>query len=856
MNPQNHGGNQRLLAAVSRRPASTLLDFSANINPLGPPDWLRPVIAANIANLVHYPDPDCVELLAAIAARYGVPTDEIIAANGSEELLCWLPYIIGKARALVPVPSYVDYARTAASAGLKVVHLPLCELTGFSLDTKELERHLHGDEIVYLGHPNNPTGKCLNAATLRALIERNPQTFFVIDEAFADFVNGIERFSEYRLANVLVLLSLTKMFAVPGLRIGCATAAPAVVRAMRAHLPVWNVNSLAQAVGVAAVNDRAFIANSRRTVEQLRDDLNADLAVLPGLHPFPGDANFLLIRIAPGYVTATVVAAKLLARGIAIRTCDDFGGLNDQYFRVAVRTRKDNQSLTTSLADALSSSVARLTVKRRAATLMFQGTSSNAGKSVLTAALCRILYQDGLRVAPFKSQNMSLNSFVTRDGLEMGRAQVVQAQACRIEPEARMNPILLKPNSDTGSQVVLLGKPLGNMNVGDYIRYKPKAFEVAKQAFDSLASDYDAVILEGAGSPAEVNLKRHDIVNMAMARYAKAPVLLVGDIDRGGVYASFVGTMEVLNAWERSQVAGFVVNRFRGQESLLADAHDYVLKHTGCPVVGVIPYLASIGLPEEDSVTFKAEKSQSSMVAAGQVDIVLLDLPHVSNFTDIDALRIEPDVSLRIVRNPADLGQPDAVILPGSKHVVSDLEHLRQSGLADAVLALAGTGHSEIIGICGGYQMLGLQIEDPLRIESNGAPVRGLGLLAMTTVMAAEKTTRRTACTHLWSGHLVTGYEIHHGRSRCDDSLAPVLVRGDGEVIGSGRERVWGSYLHGVFDTDSHRRWFIDRLRVRAGLSPLGRVVALYDIEAAMDRLAAIVRERLDMRHIYQLLDL
>ncbi|MEN9974014.1 MAG: hypothetical protein RLZZ282_20, partial [Verrucomicrobiota bacterium] len=564
MKPITHGGNQRQLAAITGRPAHTLLDFSANINPLGPPDWLRPVIASKIADLVHYPDPDCVELLEAAAVRYGVPTDDVIAANGTEELLYWLPYIVGKSRALVPVPSYVDYARTAAAAGLQVIPFPLSEHRGFSLDLVELEHQLRGDEIVYLGHPNNPSGICLDAASLRGVINRNPESFFVIDEAFADFVHDIERFSHYRLPNVLVLLSLTKLFAVPGLRVGCATAAPTVARNLRARLPVWNVNSLAQAVGVAAMHDRSFIDASRRMIAPLRDALFASLAALPNLHPYPGDANFLLVRIDPPQAPASDIAAKLLERGIAIRACDDFDGLDSRFFRVAVRSSGDNQCLVTALADILGAPNQCQPTKRRAATLMFQGTSSNAGKSVLTAAMCRILYQDGLRVAPYKSQNMSLNSFVTRDGLEMGRAQVVQAQACRIEPEARMNPILLKPNSDTGSQVILLGKPHGNMNVGDYIRFKPQAFEVAKQAFDSLCTDHDVVILEGAGSPAEVNLKSHDIVNMAMARYANAPVLLVGDIDRGGVYASFVGTMEVLNAWERAQVAGFVVNRFRG----------------------------------------------------------------------------------------------------------------------------------------------------------------------------------------------------------------------------------------------------------------------------------------------------
>ena len=450
---------------------------------------------------------------------------------------------------------------------------------------------------------------------------------------------------------------------------------------------------------------------------------------------------------------------------------------------------------------------------------------------------------------------MSLNSFVTRDGLEMGRAQVVQAQACRIEPEARMNPILLKPNSDIGSQVIVLGKPVGNMNVSEYIKFKPRAFEVAKQAFDSLAAENDVVILEGAGSPAEVNLKRHDIVNMPMARYADAPVLLVGDIDRGGVYASFVGTMEVLNEWERACVAGFVVNKFRGQEALLADAHEYILRHTGRPVFGVVPFLPKLGLPDEDSVSFKAEKGQGSR-GADQVDIALIDLPHFANFTDIDPLRIEPDVHVRVVRHLEELGQPDAAILPGSKSVVSDLEHLRRNGLAAAVLALAHSGRTEIVGICGGYQMLGRRIEDPHQIESDGQPVDALGLLAISTVMDREKTLCRVVGRHIRSGTVLRGYEIHHGQSECDESLEALIAREDGQVIGVGRGLVWGTYLHGIFDADHFRRWFIDRLRVRRGRAAIGKVVAVYDVEESFDRLADLVRERLDMKEIYRLLKL
>lgn len=496
---------------------------------------------------------------------------------------------------------------------------------------------------------------------------------------------------------------------------------------------------------------------------------------------------------------------------------------------------------------------------RRTPALMFQGTSSNAGKSVLTAALCRILLQDGLKVAPFKAQNMSLNSFVTRDGGEMGRAQVVQAQASRLDPDVRMNPVLLKPSSEVGSQVIVMGKPVANMSVTEYVAYKPEAFKAAKAAYDSLAAECDVMVLEGAGSPAEVNLKAHDIVNMAMARHAAAQVLLVGDIDRGGVFASFVGTMEILDPGERDLVAGYVVNRFRGQKSLLADALTYMVQKTGKPVLGVVDNLANLGLPEEDSVGFKAGLYEQPPPSGDHARIALIDFPHISNFTDLEPFLAEPDVHLVMARKPADLAGPfDAVILPGSKNVINDLTWLRESGVGGRILELAADPQVEIVGICGGFQMLGNEIRDPYRIESeSGATVAGLGLLGLATVLEQDKTLTRQSGIHLASGLAVHGYEIHHGQSRAEVAQ-PCITLSDGSTAGHATAggRVWGSYLHGIFDADPFRRWFIDRLRERRGLAPLRRVVAPYDLENAFDRLAETVRHQLDMAAIYRLLGL
>jgi len=840
-----HGGNLRTLAETAGVPESEILDFSANINPLGPPDWLRSLISANVGALCHYPDPSCAKLLAAASAHYGVPEDTLLAGNGSSELLYGLLPILKASRAIIPVPSYWDYDAAAQRAGLELQQIP------HGVDA--LERAIAASpspSIAILGQPNNPTGASLDAESLRMLVHGHPDVWFVIDEAFADFVVSQQRFVDRRPPNVIVLLSITKSFAIPGLRLGLLAAEPEIVTRLRAALPPWSVNTLAQVVGEAAFRDSEFLHRTRSAVRQWREQLAEGLAAIPGLYVYPSEANFLLVRMEPYGRNARELAAQLLRRGIAIRVCDNFAGLDAYHFRVAVRTERENARLLTALADELGGSPA-IVKRQRTPALMFQGTCSNSGKSVLTAGFCRILLQDGFRVAPFKAQNMSLNSFVTHDGFEMGRAQAVQAQACRLDPDVRMNPVLLKPNSDTGSQVILRGRPVGNMDALEYFRYKPRAWEVVRECYDSLARDNDAIVLEGAGSPAEVNLKHNDIVNMAMAFHAEAPAVLVGDIDRGGVFAALVGCMEVFTERERAQVAGFILNRFRGRKELLGDASEYVLRHTGMPVLGVVPFLHDLGLPEEDSVSFKAGVFDQSTPANECLDIAIIDLPHISNFTDFDALRIEPDVRLRRVDSATALGTPDVVILPGSKNVPGDLRFLEDRGLARALRSFAAARACRIVGICGGLQMLGRCVEDPHQLESAGGETPGLGLLPLVTTLDREKTLRRVTGRHLESGHTVAGYEIHHGQTAGD--ALPVLCGSDGSRDGARSEdgAIWGTYWHGIFESDEFRRWFLDRLRAPSR-PPLGRVVAHYNIEPAIDRLAETLRESLSIENLYR----
>ena len=488
--------------------------------------------------------------------------------------------------------------------------------------------------------------------------------------------------------------------------------------------------------------------------------------------------------------------------------------------------------------------------------LMIQGTGSNVGKSLVTAALCRIFLQDGYRVAPFKSQNMALNAAVTRDGLEMSRAQALQAQACRIEPDARMNPILLKPSSEDGCQVVVMGKVRGTLSADAYLDAKAELFPVVKDAYASLAAEYDVIVIEGAGSPAEINLMDREIVNMRVADMADAPVLVVGDIDSGGVFAALVGTLALLPEAHAARVKGWLINKFRGRRSLLDPGLDAVSRRTGRPVLGVIPYLDRLRLPDEDSLALRGRAADADSASA--VTVAVIELPRISNFNDVDPLRVEPDVRVRFVRPGERLGRPDVVILPGSKNAAADLAALRVCGLAEELRDHVASGGA-VIGLCGGLQMMGRTIEDPSGIESGAGRTEGLGLLPVETVLEDEKILRRVAGRHRSTGCAVTGYEIHHGRSRFPDLVGvrhvePLFDLDDGRADGVARGTCWGTYLHGVFDGDEFRRALIDSWRERKGLVPLGAVQARYDVDAELDRLAAAVRAAVDLDAIYRMM--
>ena len=496
-----------------------------------------------------------------------------------------------------------------------------------------------------------------------------------------------------------------------------------------------------------------------------------------------------------------------------------------------------------------------------ARSLMIQGTMSGVGKSLLVAGLCRVLAQDGVRVAPFKSQNMALNSAITAEGLEMGRAQVVQAEAAGIEPLAAMNPILLKPTTDMGSQVIVRGRPLGTMAARDYFAFRHTLKDQIREAYDELATSYDVILIEGAGSPAEVNLKRDDIVNMGLAEMVDAPVALVGDIDRGGVFAQLIGTMMLLEEHERRRVKGSVVNKFRGDVTILEPGLDILRDKMGVPVLGVVPYM-QLDIDDEDSLSDRLGVRRN----AGLVDVAVVRLPKISNFTDFIALEAVESVGLRYVTHPAELGNPDLIIIPGTKATMDDLRWLRTSGLEAAILRAADRGCA-VMGICGGYQMLGEHISDPEGLEGSGE-MTGMGLLPVRTVFGHEKRTVRSEGMFLGvdglfaplSGCLVSGYEIHMGRTvRTGGRPLVSLGRKDGERIEDGCQQgnVYGCYLHGIFDQSEVTRAIAQALLSAKGLDV--SAVQAFDMvryrQQQYDLLADGVRASLDMERIYQIIE-
>ncbi|WDV48251.1 cobyric acid synthase [Clostridiaceae bacterium M8S5] len=485
---------------------------------------------------------------------------------------------------------------------------------------------------------------------------------------------------------------------------------------------------------------------------------------------------------------------------------------------------------------------------------MFQGTGSSVGKSLLTAGLCRVLVQDGYKIAPFKSQNMALNSFVTKDGKEMGRAQVVQAEAANIQPTVEMNPILLKPSSDVGCQVIVNGQVYKNMDSFDYYNHKSELKECIMKAYNKLDEEYDAIVIEGAGSPAEINLRDNDIVNMGMAEMVDAPVLLIGDIDRGGVFASIYGTIKLLTEEEQKRIKGFVINKFRGNVDILMPGVKMIEEKIGIPCLGVIPYM-NLNIDDEDSVTERFKDKGN-----GDINIGVIKLPYISNFSDFTPLELEHGINVRYILNPNDFDDIDLLIIPGSKNTIKDMRYLYDTGFDKIIYKLHKKG-VPIIGICGGYQILGQTISDPENMESTTKQINGLGLLRTKTVITNSKET--VQITGIINKDIilgdelkntkVSGYEIHMGQTELLDAVTPFIKLEDGRFDGATDEsgNIIGTYLHGIFENDDFRKSIIKKLLSKKGLELKENDMSYEEYKKReYDKLADLVRNHLDISKI------
>ncbi len=560
------------------------------------------------------------------------------------------------------------------------------------------------------------------------------------------------------------------------------------------------------------------------------------------------------------------------------------GGFERIYGREnAALKREENTEVNRDYRDEDSDSTSKpVNSQRRAHFLMVQGTMSSAGKSLVAAGLCRIFKQDGYRVVPFKSQNMALNSYITEDGLEMGRAQVMQAEAAGVKPSVYMNPILLKPTDDCGSQVIVNGKVVGNMRAREYFQYKTKLIPDILHAVEKLEEEADIIVIEGAGSPAEINLKQNDIVNMGMAKLVDAPVLLVGDIDRGGVFAQLLGTLELLEPEERDRVKGLIINKFRGDKTILDPGIEMLEERGDIPVTGVLPYM-NLHLEDEDSLTERFERK-----AKGVIQISVIRLPHISNFTDFDVFEQIPEVALQYIQRPKELEDTDLLILPGTKNTISDMKWLKESGMETAILKYAAKGNP-VIGICGGYQMMGQKIADPNGVEGGGE-IAGLGLLPLETILEERKHRRQvqgkiqdaTGQFAEWKDLEYTGYEIHMGSTRLvevpgtgsvgstvetpgtgsieitHDSDSSAIVEFTEGQTGYASGNLYGTYIHGFFDRSEIVETLIQKIADAKGISlAMNQVMDYQELkEQEYDLLANTMREFMDMKKIYEMMGL
>lgn len=850
-----HGGRLHRAAAQYGIPLARWIDLSTGINPQG---WPLPPIPREIWTRLPE-DEDGLE--AAAGDYYGCPA--LLPTAGTQAAIQALPALRERSRVAVLAPAYAEHAQAWRHAGHDVV----------TTDAAALTDAADAADVVVIVNPNNPTGERFGVDALLALHARLSARggWLVVDEAFIDMTPAQSLAAHTARDGLVVLRSPGKFFGLAGARAGFVLAAAPLLARLRERLGPWTVAAPTRWLLQRAFADRAWQTQARARLAADGARLR-DLLQRRGLAVSGGTDLFQWVQLFDAAEWHGALAREaVLTRRFDAPASLRFGLPADEtawerldaaldFAAASIPRRTDLQALAETPSPPNGpDGHGRVWVsagtpeaeheQRRAGVLMVQGTTSDAGKSTLVAGLCRWLHRRRVAVAPFKPQNMALNSAVTVDGGEIGRAQALQAQAAGLPPHTDFNPILLKPNSDVGAQVIVHGRAIGNMQAGVYHDYKRVAMDAVLASHERLCARYDAVIVEGAGSPAEINLRANDIANMGYAEAVDCAVILIADIDRGGVFAHLVGTLALLSESEQARVKGFVINRFRGDIALLQPGLDWLERRTGKPVLGVLPYLHGLHLDAEDALPRGPGRADAAL------RVIVPALPRISNHTDFEALRLHPEVSFRYVGPGEPIPPADLVVLPGSKSVRADLAWLRAQGW-DSALARHLRYGGKVLGICGGLQMLGRRIDDPHGIEGAAGESEGLGLLDLVTTLEPEKQLRTVAgeLRIAASGTRVEGYEIHCGVSRGEALQRPLATLSDGRDDGaiSVDDRIAATYLHGLFDAPGACAALL-RWAGLADAQPLDRAALR---EQALDSLADAVERHLDLATLDRLLGL
>ncbi len=835
--PGEHGGDAAAIARGLGVRQEDLLDLSVSLNPFAPD--LGPLLHRAVERGVCGSYPDESSALVVLARAVGIVPERLVLTNGGSEAIAVVAALLG--RGWVQDPEFSLYRRA----------IPVLDPEG----------------PLFRSNPHNPSG----------MLAPGDSSAGVWDEAFYPLATGRwTRGDAESPSRSFVVGSLTKLLACPGLRAGYVICPDqSTADAVSSRRPAWALNAIA-ADCLPDMLDQVDLSSWSESIATSRSELTAVLES-HGLSVRPSDANWVLVD------GEADLRSLLAPHGVVVRDCSSFGFRG--VFRVSVPNARGLERFDLALSAALNGRKAATGPGRRngrngasrargtlRGALLVCGTGSDVGKSAVVTGLCRLMARSGISVAPFKAQNMALNSWVTDDGAEIGRAQGVQAVAAGVPSEAAMNPILLKPTGDRHSQVVVLGEPWAHMDAARYHEVKTELVPVVNGALADLRSRFDVVVCEGAGSPAEINLLDHDIVNLTLAVRAGMPAVIVGDIDRGGVLAALYGTVGLLPPDLRQAVRGFVINKFRGDPALLASGLTELERRTGLPTLGVLPWIEGVGLDAEDSLALGSVPgfSQGDVAASTEdvLDAVVIRFPRISNFTDVDALALEPSVRVRMIDHPRALGDPDLIVLPGTKTTVEDLEWMRRNGLADALEAVARRdGGPVVLGICGGYQMLGLTISDSEGVEARVPNATGLGWLPARTEFGVRKVVaRRRGRLHLaglgqGSGEPVEGYEIHHGVTVLERAATPWIRLDDGkgqsdEGAADMAAGVFGASLHGLLESDAARvallRMVAGRRRKRFAASG---VSFARERQRRIDRLADAVEEHLDLDALFRIVE-